>query len=163
MIILLNEIESGWDENSKRISICRDNIYAGCVMKYKKGNSKPCRKILFYKNHDNTITDFLYDSPNYNIGITGERFYISDIVKLDKLLKFYNYSDFFDISNIRYIFNDFISKNAVFFKDDHHNLPLTFDEYATLEMLSQMRKRPVRSEKKEIEKFKTKIKTYTFK
>ncbi|MBE6153316.1 MAG: hypothetical protein E7166_03745 [Firmicutes bacterium] len=162
MIILLNEIDGFYEE---KFSICRENIYAGCVMKYnvKNGKSKPCRKILFYKNEDNTITDFLYDSPNYTINNNGSKFYVSNIVNLNKLLEYYNYHDLFDMKEIRYIFNTFISAGGAFYKDDHRSLPMTLEEYATLEVISQLRKQPTLGEKRDAKKFKTKIKTYTFK
>ena len=114
-------------------------------------------------NDDGTINDLLYDSPNYLTKNDGKnKFYVANIVKLEKLLQHYQISEHLYNKDIRYICNFFISKNALFFLDDHNNLPISVHEYENLEQISVLKKKPQKVEKKEVEKFKKKIKTYTF-
>ena len=163
MNIVLQEMLIEGDINPK---LCRENLYAGCVMKHnhKKGKSKFCRKILFTLDKDGNVEDVLYDSPSYKTKLesTDQKFYVSYITKLNQILEHYDYNYQLEDKDIRELYSYFIAKNALFFKDNHTNLPMSLDEYAYLEIIAKQRKKPTRTEKKEFEKFKAKTKTYTF-
>ena len=120
-------------------------------------------KFFVFFNNLFTINDLLYDSPNYSTKqITNNKFYVTNIVKLEKLLDYFNYRELLVDSEIRDIFNFFISKKGEIYEKDLRKLPMTLDEYTNLKMNSLLRKKPTKDEKKEAKKFKTKIKTYTF-
>ena len=161
-MIILQDIETGFCDYDRHFKLVRDNIYAGCVVtQNKKGKEIPCRKILFALNEDGTVNDLLYDSPNYKIE-SDDKFTVKHIVKLEALLKYLKYNEFLYDYQIYKIYRKTLYKNQKIFKNNPANLPLTLKEYATLDMISFLNKKPTIQEKKEVEKFKTKIKTYTF-
>ncbi len=143
----------------------RDNLYAGLVRKNNGENKYPwiCRKILFSINEDGTVNDLLYDTPNYPTKATeNESFYVDVIVKLEELLKYYDDPEYFDEDYIGQIAQFFLSKNGLFKKEDARNLPISLKDYKSLSVISQYSKKPTRAEKKEVERFKAKVKTYNF-
>lgn len=170
MKILLNDMTYMGDGSAtiikrERLTVCRDNIYAGCVFKLneKKGLYDPCRKIMFTLNEDGTINDLLFDTPNYAVNPQQtEKFLVTDIVKLGELLKHEYYQENIDYDCMKEIFDAYLTRKYSFYREDHRDLPMTLREYATLEVLSKLSGKPSKKEKKEFEKFKPKAKTYTF-
>jgi len=172
MKILLNEMEfcgQSYIEYSKvtkpKITVCRDNIYAGCVFKLneKKRLYDPCRKIMFTINDDGTVNDLLFDTPNYRIDPDQEEnFIVTDIVKLGELLKHEYYQENIDYDCMKEIFDAYLTRKYSFYREDHRDLPMTLREYATLEVLSKLNFKKSKKEKKEFEKFKSKTKAYNF-
>lgn len=160
MIILLNEFECGFSMGDdrycvKRIGepqICRDNIYAGCVMKYdkKKNSVKPCRKIVFIKNSDETTRELLYNNiPNYPIGQKdNQKYYVAHTIKLESVLKFFWYDEYLNNKNIENILDYVLSEHGYAEIAKSKNVDLTISEYEILKALSQLRKKPTRQEKK---------------
>lgn len=151
--------------NDKNYVAQKNNLYAGLVMQNNGEDKCPwiCRKILFSMNEDGTVNDLLYDTPNYPTKVTeSQKFYVDVIVKLEKLLEYYDDPEYIDEDYIGQIAQFFLSKNGQFKKDDARNLPISLKDYKSLSVISKYRKKPARSEKKEIERFKAKVKTYNF-
>lgn len=164
-MIVLQEFVDWVDHDEKTYVTQRNNLYAGLVMKNNGKNKNPwiCRKILFSMNEDGTVNDLLYDTPNYPTkGTDDAKFYVDVIVKLEKLLNYYEDPEYLDEDYIGQIAQFFLSKNSSFKKEDARNLPISLKEYRNIEIISKFSKKPTRAEKKEVERFKAKVKTYTF-
>ena len=165
-MIILNEFSSL--EGPK---LYRENIYAGAVM-IKISPIWTARKILFQTTHDEYGTysnDLLYDSPNYLVstnvfGYGMDKIFIGRTVNLTPVLETLGFPFELTDNDIRRIYKLFLHSKSDFLKYEDASSPLSKRDYKVLRKLSILEKQPSEFEKQEYpNKFKTKVKTYTFK
>lgn len=181
-MIILSDIEYGWSEGDKLIiktySLKRENIYAGAIVSRGAAAVYTERKILFAKqpavsknaNYEYT-EDLLYESPSYEITqninkLNFGEYAIYDVVKLGALLEHLGFNEILNERDIAKIYRLCLNPNSILFKQNYEHLPINFDEYALLEKLSSLSKKPSIYEVEKYKKtdsFKKKVKTYTFK
>jgi len=177
MIILLNNIETDSYIRkkiiNKNISICRNNIYVGRVVKneYKNDEIIPyktaCRKILFSINEDGTTSDLLYTSPNYKIGglFSQEKMCIDKYIyiKMEYILRELGFNEYLNVHEVEEIYKYILSPiGFLYSKKDIKNC-LSKTEYEYLKSLVLLTKKPNKDEQKESCNKIVKRKTYTFK
>lgn len=157
------------------VRIHRKNICAGVVLCRNNKYTVIERKILFEqrtmningKNQERN-DDLLYDSPNYKSSASDEnliceKFYIGDVVKLSSYLEYLGFDEILNETDIRKIYNIFLSPSSKLFKGGYQTLRISAQDLFLLERTSGFKKKPSRYEKKETQsKCKSKVKTYTF-
>lgn len=176
-MIILNDIEFDRDGQKTIVNqkLYRENIYAGAVVSKNGPYIVPERKILFTKRHYNAggsqyeyVEDLLYDTPNYRFpktldDIKNGEFCVDCIVKLETLLEKFGFKDTIVYSDIRKIYNLCLNPNSELFNKEYESLPIEWIDYLLLDRIAQYKKQPSKYEKNEYpDKFKTKVKTYTF-
>ena len=156
--------------------LCRKNIYAGAVVSKNGPYIIPERKILLTKRYEllndyklEYFEDLLYDTPNYRASnnlddIKTNEFCIDCVIGLDSLLKEFGFDEHLTHSDIRKIYNMCLHPNSELFTKEHKTLPINWIDYLLLDRIAQYKKQPSNYEKNEYpNRFKTKVKTYTFK
>jgi len=161
-MIILNEFSS--TEGPK---LYRENIYAGAVM-VRKPTPLASRKILF-QLFDGETVDLLYDSPNYNVstidsGVGMDKIFIGHTVNITPALEKHCFPFELTDKDVRKIYKLFLHPNSDFLKCEDAFSPLSKYHYEMLRKLSRLSKQPNIFEIDENpNKFKKKVKTYTFK
>lgn len=149
----------------------RRNIYVGAVI-IRTSSIWTARKILFqttYSIEKAYNVDLLYDSPNYLVstnvfGYGMDKIFIGRTVNLTPALETLGFPFELTDNDIRRIYKLFLHSKSDFLKYEDASSPLSKRDYKVLRKLSILEKQPSEFEKQEYpNKFKTKVKTYTFK